>query len=38
LTFTGIALGSIAALAVYHGMRLLGLRTSKAGDPAPVQQ
>jgi xanthine/uracil permease len=25
LTFTGIALGSIAALLVYHGMRLLGL-------------
>jgi uracil-xanthine permease len=33
LTFTGIALGSIAALLVYHGMRLLGLRTSKqTGD------
>jgi uracil-xanthine permease len=28
LTFTGIALGSIAALLVYHGMRLLGARTS----------
>ncbi|MDA4109972.1 uracil-xanthine permease family protein [Mycolicibacterium holsaticum] len=26
LTFTGIALGSIAALLVYHGMRLLGFR------------
>jgi hypothetical protein len=26
LTFTGIALGSIAALVVYHGMRLLGWR------------
>jgi uracil-xanthine permease len=25
LTFTGIALGSIAALVVYHGMRLLGV-------------
>lgn len=25
LTFTGIALGSIAALLVYHGMRLLGM-------------
>ena len=25
LTFTGIALGSIAALVVYHGMRLLGI-------------
>jgi hypothetical protein len=24
LTFTGIALGALAALAVYHGMRLLG--------------
>jgi uracil-xanthine permease len=33
LTFTGIALGSIAALLVYHGMRLLGWRTSKeTGD------
>ena len=30
LTFTGIALGSIAALLVYHGMRLLGLRTTRA--------
>jgi hypothetical protein len=29
LMFTGIALGSIAALVVYHGMRLLGLRRSK---------
>ncbi len=38
LTFTGIALGSIAALLVYHGMRLLGLRTRKpADDPSPVQ-
>ncbi len=27
LTFTGIALGSIAALLVYHGMRLLGWRS-----------
>ncbi|MDG4663366.1 solute carrier family 23 protein [Mycobacterium sp. 236(2023)] len=27
LTFTGIALGSIAALVIYHGMRLLGFRT-----------
>lgn len=26
LTFTGIALGSIAALVVDHGMRLLGFR------------
>jgi uracil-xanthine permease len=26
LTFTGIALGSIAALLIYHGMRLLGSR------------
>jgi uracil-xanthine permease len=39
LTFTGIALGSIAALLVYHGMRLLGFRSSdrtasKADDPA----
>ena len=30
LTFTGIALGSIAALLVYHGMRLLGLRPDRA--------
>ena len=28
LTFTGIALGSIAALLVYHGMRLLGFRSA----------
>jgi xanthine/uracil permease len=38
LTFTGIALGSIAALLVYHGMRLLGFRQirgrSDAADPA----
>jgi uracil-xanthine permease len=27
LTFTGIALGSIAALVIYHGMRLLAFRT-----------
>ena len=32
LTFTGIALGSIAALVIYHGMRLLGLRSAKAAD------
>lgn len=32
LTFTGIALGSIAALLVYHGMRLLGLRTRRASS------
>ena len=30
LTFTGIALGSIAALLVYHGMRLLGFRSAGA--------
>lgn len=29
LTFTGIAPGSIAALLVYHGMRLLGMRRSE---------
>jgi uracil-xanthine permease len=34
LTFTGIALGSIAALVVYHGMRLLGLRTRAASSAA----
>jgi hypothetical protein len=33
LTFTGIALGSIAALIVYHGMRLLGFRTGRAMQP-----
>jgi uracil-xanthine permease len=27
LTFTGISLGSIAALIIYHGMKLLGFRT-----------
>ncbi|KUI32374.1 nitrate reductase [Mycobacterium sp. IS-1496] len=37
LTFTGIALGSIAALLVYHGMRLLGLRTSRAERSAGNQ-
>ncbi|MGE2733586.1 uracil-xanthine permease family protein [Mycolicibacterium vaccae] len=31
LTFTGIALGSIAALVIYHGMRLLGYRPSDRG-------
>ena len=34
LTFTGIALGSIAALLVYHGMRLLG----SGAPPVPRQQ
>lgn len=29
LIFTGIALGSIAALVIYHGMGLLGLRTAR---------
>jgi uracil-xanthine permease len=29
LTFTGIALGSIAALLIYHGMRLLGFRQNR---------
>jgi len=32
LIFTGISLGSIAALVVYHGMRLLGFRAARAGD------
>jgi xanthine/uracil permease len=32
LVFTGISLGSIAALVVYHGMRLLGFRSVQA-DP-----
>ncbi|MCG7595628.1 uracil-xanthine permease family protein [Mycobacterium sp. PSTR-4-N] len=40
LQFTGIALGSIAALIIYHGMRLLGYRSSprasaESADPAP---
>lgn len=36
LTFTGIALGSIAALLVYHGMRGLGaLRGQPRNAPAP---
>ncbi|MCV7026372.1 nitrate reductase [Mycolicibacterium novocastrense] len=35
LTFTGIALGSIAALVVYHGMRLLGFRQASE-RPAAV--
>ena len=30
LTFTGIALGAIAALLVYHGMRVLGFRQDRA--------
>jgi uracil-xanthine permease len=41
LTFTGIALGSIAALVVYHGMKLLGFRTSDRAEstadaPSPL--
>ncbi|GAS97777.1 uracil-xanthine permease [Mycolicibacterium canariasense] len=35
LTFTGIALGAIAALVVYHGMRLLGA-PSRRESSAPV--
>jgi uracil-xanthine permease len=35
LTFTGIALGSIAALLVYHGMRLLSLRSDRAAPAVP---
>jgi uracil-xanthine permease len=34
LIFTGIALGSIAALIIYHGMRLLGFRQERATDSA----
>ncbi|KWX65935.1 uracil-xanthine permease family protein [Mycobacterium sp. NAZ190054] len=34
LTFTGIALGSLAALLIYHGMRLLGFRQPAATAPA----
>jgi uracil-xanthine permease len=36
LTFTGIALGSIAALLVYHGMRLLGLPNTRRTDAQRV--
>jgi hypothetical protein len=36
LTFTGIALGSIAALLVYHGMRLLGFRKDRELTPQTV--
>ncbi|MGH7292747.1 MAG: solute carrier family 23 protein, partial [Myxococcota bacterium] len=32
LIFTGIALGSIAALIIYHGMRLLGFRQERTTD------
>ncbi len=35
LTFTGIALGSIAALLVYHGMRLLGFRQDREALAGP---
>jgi xanthine/uracil permease len=37
LTFTGIALGSIAALVIYHAMKLLGFRTNRepSGDEEP---
>jgi uracil-xanthine permease len=34
LTFTGIALGSIAALIVYHGMRALGVLRGGRSQPA----
>ncbi|GAB18692.1 putative uracil permease [Gordonia effusa NBRC 100432] len=34
LTFTGISLGAIAALAVYHGMKMLGLAREKVGASA----
>ena len=33
MTFTGIALGSTAALLIYHGMRLLGWRTAIRSNP-----
>jgi uracil-xanthine permease len=33
LTFTGIALGSLAALIVYHGMRILGGRRKSTAEP-----
>ena len=35
LTFTGIALGSIAALLVYHGMRLLGVLRGRHPEGFP---
>ncbi|MGE2729320.1 uracil-xanthine permease family protein [Mycolicibacterium vaccae] len=37
LTFTGIALGSIAALVIYHGMRLLGYRPSERDRQATAE-
>lgn len=40
LTFTGIALGSLAALVIYHGMRLLGasdgITKGSAGSAGPA--
>ncbi|MGB3303309.1 MAG: nitrate reductase, partial [Gordonia sp. (in: high G+C Gram-positive bacteria)] len=36
LTFTGISLGSVAALLVYHGMRLMkAARDAVGGDKIP---
>ena len=35
LTFTGIALGSIAALLIYHGMRLLGFMQGREAPTDP---
>jgi xanthine/uracil permease len=37
LIFTGIALGSIAALVIYHGMRLLGFRATRFDGDRPVE-
>jgi xanthine/uracil permease len=36
LIFTGIALGSIAALLIYHGMKLLGFRAARTEDGKSV--
>ena len=38
LTFTGIALGSIAALVIYHGMRLLGFRQAIRSNPEHIDR
>jgi len=37
-TFTGIALGSIAAIVVFHGMNLIERLRGGPSDPAPGPQ
>ena len=36
LTFTGIALGTIAAIVLYHGMRALERFRGEQADPNPL--